>query len=483
MFLKDEDYAIIYDMLNKDDTVDIESKLKNIFKKYEDRINISSVCFVEKLSAIWNSLDDLQDGNEDVTEKFIRESNRSEKYNFEKMTFPLFAFTKNLYYDLLAVGASRVYFLSREGQFMKKLFDTFQEKIAGPKIETEYLCVSRASTFLGTLRDISEEDFSGLFNQYPNLSLETFCKNLNFSQDEIDEVEASFEYNMKIARENLKSTREFKLFIKNKKFLSLYDKKRNDAKSLFLKYLKQFGDDYLDKMYIVDVGWKGTIQDNIQKMLDEGEVIGYYLGLVNYAEINGYANKKAVLFENTLNRKTINGYLYNSNRSIFEMLLAANHGSTSSYKIVSGKVEPNFHEEEKERVLYTEKVKPIQDNIFEKFLVLVDILKSPNYKDTVIEKIINNKFFELMFSPSESEVSEYESFYHFENFGVMNYSYFNSENRVTLMKKVKNYLRFGSFIANDDTWQYLKLYRCNMKLGIFILYNYKKLKFKKMDVI
>ena len=236
-------------------------------------------------------------------------------------------------------------------------------------------------------------------------------------------------------------------------------------------------------MYVVDVGWKGTIQNNIQKSLPKCKIKGYYLGLVHYDNIIDYDKKEAVLFENSLKRKTDNGYLYNSNRSIFEILLAADHGSTTTYEIVKNKVKPILNNQKKELELYKNVIFTIQEDILKSFNNLVNVLKYNYYDNKTVDKKMNYKFFELMFKPTKEEIETYNGFYHFENFGVMNYSYFNSKEKINFIIKLKNYIHFKNIIRNDDTWQYLKLYNKNMKLGIKILYLYKKIKFKKSKII
>ena len=47
--------------------------------------------------------------------------------------------------------------------------------------------------------------------------------------------------------------------------------------SNFRNYVTSLTQD--DSIYIVDIGWKGTIQDNIQKALPDKKVVGYYLAL------------------------------------------------------------------------------------------------------------------------------------------------------------------------------------------------------------
>lgn len=486
MYLDNKDAKRVYDQLVDDKEKDFSKKLENFYDNNFENFMYSKNYFVKSLNNIYKTI--CENAKKNINDSYVEDFNlivsRDENYIFEKLAYPLYLFTKNLYYNLLRDGAKTVFFLSREGQFMKKMFDFFQDSIVGPKIKTEYLCVSRASTFLGTLKDLNEEDFDSLFNQYPNLSLENFCKNLAFSKEEIEVLANKSEYNFKIDILNIKDSRKFREVINSPYFIKLYDKKRKEAHDLFTSYVASFGDDYKDKLYIVDVGWKGTIQNNIQKMFPNTIINGYYLGLMNYAPIKDYNSKFPILFEHTLIYRSPNCYLYNSNRSIFEIILAANHGSTKKYeKNAKGKIEPVFQNEEMEMKMYQEKIKPVQDNIFKVFTELVSVLNTPFYDRKAVEKTINRKYFELIFNPSKKEVLEYKSFYHFENFGVMNYSKFNEREQHSIMKKIKNYLHFRKFIQYDDTWQYLKLYNNDMKLGIKFVYWYKLRTFKKMDIM
>lgn len=484
MYLENEDvndiFNILKDVDNKDNIYKALSKKYKIKEKENEfqKVILNFLLSIKNSNINNNFLD-----YDDIEQKFKNEYNKKENYNFEKMTYPLFLFTEKLYYKLSKDNIQKVYFLAREGQFFKKLFDLYQENIIGPKIESCYLYVSRASTFLGTLENINKENFSSLFTQYPNMSLITFCQNLGFNEKEIKSLEKQINEDFAKDIVDLKNSNIFKKLISNKNFIKLYDEKRIKAKDMFTKYLEQFGESTSGKMALVDVGWKGTIQNNIQKIFPNKEIKGYYLGLVHYDKVYDYVKKDAVLFENTPQKVSKNGYLYNSNRSIFELILLANHGSTLNYVIKNGQVEPVLNTQQKELDLYNKQIKPIQDNILQKFKNIVTILKYGYYDNLKIEKAFNYKFFELMFNPSKKEINEYNSFYMYENFGVMNYSTFNNKNKTSFKNKLKNYRHFRSFIQNDDSWQYLKLHNNNMYFGKIILYLYKKKSFKKNNVI
>ena len=133
--------------------------------------------------------------------------------------------------------------------------------------------------------------------------------------------------------------------------------------------------------------------------------------------------------------------------------------------------------------MYQEKIKPIQDNLLNKFKEINNILNYSYYDINKIDKAINKKYFSLIFSPSKEEIAMYNSFYHFENFGIMSYSTFALEKKVTLKNKLSNYIHFRSFIQYDHNWQYLKLDQYHMQLGKFLLYWYKWYYFKKNKVI
>ncbi len=84
-------------------------------------------------------------------------------------------------------------------------------------------------------------------------------------------------------------------------------------------------------MSIVDVGWKGSIQDNLFYILDqEVAVAGYYVGSLIATERRKNNRKQGLLFDDTP-RLSPYFHVYNNNRSLYEMMLGASHGSADGY--------------------------------------------------------------------------------------------------------------------------------------------------------
>ena len=130
--------------------------------------------------------------------KNVTELSKKQSDNFEHLIFSLYLFTERLYFKLLSTGRNEVFFLSREGEFLKKLFDAYVEKVHGKKIKSHYLLVSRKATYLPSLKPLKEENFDYLLKQYKYTSIEELLKSLNLPDEGIKKIENS------LAKENKK---------------------------------------------------------------------------------------------------------------------------------------------------------------------------------------------------------------------------------------------------------------------------------------
>jgi predicted HAD superfamily hydrolase len=96
---------------------------------------------------------------------------------FPELATTLLYFIARLHDALVEQGVRQVYFLSREGQPLKRMFDLYQNKVSG-SITSYYLEVSRRSTLLPSLEPLAEEGFETLFRQYRRISLFEFLSSL-----------------------------------------------------------------------------------------------------------------------------------------------------------------------------------------------------------------------------------------------------------------------------------------------------------------
>ncbi|MDB8558563.1 HAD family hydrolase [Turicibacter sanguinis] len=382
--------------------------------------------------------------------------------SFENIAAALYLYIEKLYNKLKYNQVEDVFFLSREGEFLKVLFDYYQTSIGVEKINSHYLIVSRKSTFLPSLKALEEEDFYNLFRQYIHMSISEFLNSLNFIPSDIELLKNSLDLDFKNKITDFPNSKEFKVLKNNDVFKTIYETNRVLQKENFIQYVKSFNVDLMKGLHIVDVGWKGTIQDNIYNILNqEINVVGYYTGLVASGNATNHNQKMGLLFS-LYPEKTSNYMIYSENRALFEMILGASHGSANRYLRNGDEIELELFNKEEEKVLFETIVQPMQVKIYERFTKLNELLLNKAYDDRVVERTLNDVHAQLVFFPTKRQLSFFEKMYHYENFGVFEFSTFNTSMNKNFKAKVKEYQLFMkqpiTYLGNSF-WPLYKLYQ------------------------
>jgi hypothetical protein len=252
----------------------------------------------------------------------------------------------------------------------------------------------------------------------------------------------------------------------------------------FLTCLDSLGIAYAqDGLTIVDVGWKGSIQENIYNIL-EGRIDmqGFYAGFLIAAEAIENNRKQGILFDNTRPLPHIN--VYNNNRSLFEMMLGASHGSADGYftpeqfaglpddhqrevreriKTESGEVLVATLDLPEERRLFSKKILPLQKQVFadacqlnQAFLRSGCTLPEPEW--------FARRHARMVFTPTTEEVEFFERLYHLENFGIFEYTDFCTDANLSLSDRWRNFvtLRKNPAILEMGTWPPIILRRLGL---------------------
>lgn len=457
--------------------------------------------------SFYSSFDQMMTENKfDYKFKFLCKCNTD---CFENIVFSLYMFIEGLYYDLMRNNKSEVIFLSREGEFLKKLFDLYVSKIYNKKIVSKYAIVSRKSTYLPSLGDIKNEDYSSLLSQYSYTSLNEFLKSLNLHENDISKILKSvidlpskelqkkyflddekmkslndilnFDPDLKISY--FQKSAVFNRMKNNEEYINIVNSRRLEQKHNFIKYFKQLTQ--FKDVSLVDIGWNGSIQNNISNILGKDyNINGYYLGLQK-RDGKFEECKKGLVFSNVPS-ESHDYKLYSTNRTIYEILLGASHGSANEYVEKNGKVEVKLFSKQEERDIYDNHISKIQDRMLQIFSELCDLFSNGYYDNLAYSKKFNYIHFKTMFYPNKKQLEFFNNIYHYENFGVFEFTSFNTKKRVSLKFKIKEYLklflRFRTYF-DDCFWPMLKLYNNHMFFGMFIYRNLKKIQFRKNDII
>lgn len=350
---------------------------------------------------------------------------------FGEIADSLMFFVGLLHRKLINNGVEQVFFLSREGQPLKRMFDLYCSRV-GVRVQSHYLEVSRRSTLLPSLASLSEEKFETLFRQYRSMSMLEFLSSIGL-ETYCTELSESLGLTASEAIQKVDDFPDSELFTQLKAlsvFKAVYDLERLSRRAAFMQYLSLLsGGEIPANLIVVDVGWKGTIQDNLYALLCKESnssvksVTGYYIGLVAEGAVGPNNRKNGLLFS-VVDGPTPRFHVFNENRALFEILLAADHGSVASYEIDANGKARAVHGSFDEKDMLEQLVFPVQRHIFERYnQILKAMTQGDNQQVSSLDEVARTHA-RLVFRPSRSEVDWFSSVFHVENYGVFERSFF-----------------------------------------------------------
>lgn len=436
----------------------------------------------------WKSKVDNRYDQETVAKEFmkIQGVNKKGSISYSNYAFALYMFIEKLYINLRKTNTRDVYFLSREGELLKKLFDIYQETMifsGNILIRSHYLFVSRQSTYAASLKSLNDETFNTIFMEYKNISPKAFLTSIGFTEDNINSLSTMFDFDFNVSVDDFKSSYEFEKIKKEELFLKLYDQIRVEKNKLLKDYFAQVGIGKEDKLSLVDVGWKGTMQDNIYNIYDGLIYVnGYYFGVTGRCN-NYVTNKKVGLMFSDNPYKTNLFELWAFDKTFLERLLFASHPSTINYDFEDGIIKPVFKSYESEKACL-QLIKPIQDELISKFKLICKTFNVTGYLVSDFERSFVKIHLDTVFNINKSNIMLQKTMYdnQFENFGYnvpvkeVNSKLFGYKN---ILKKIKSRL----YLLKHIEFVSRILMHNNLFLPVRVLYKIQKLSLiKKFDL-
>lgn len=257
-------------------------------------------------------------------------------------------------------GMKRLYFLARDGYFMYQTAKVYVEEYGLP-IECRYLYCSRYSIrvpnfHLDTGKALDYITLGGL-----DVTAKKLYKRAGFNREQrrkmYEEQILPLEKEEQIPRERLPEIKE--LLRENKNFMEMLQENSCKAFPKYEQYLKQEG--LLDEipMALVDSGWVGSMQKelnlSLQKMGKKDSLKGFYWGLYELPEKVERQNYDTYFFspEGEMKRKA--GF----NNCLFESIFTAPHGMTLGYEEKDKEIRPvlsKLNEQRRERLCLMEEI-------------------------------------------------------------------------------------------------------------------------------
>ena len=283
----------------------------------------------------------------------------SPEYNLGVLLAPaLIAFTRHVIEEARRLKLQRLFFLSREGLTYLRMYRRLVRAagLADQLPPARYLAVSRHATFLPSLEEFSLAELHRLLRQYSGQSLDRLLRNLNLPLDEFQPLAARCGLtDCDAPIDNPASHGPFQAFLNDSETQRRFAVHRDNARAAISAYLRAKGFFDTRMVGIVDIGWKGSIQDNLVRAVrgrpDCPAVHGLYFALVHIAEDDLPGCTKAGFMADSRLGDLLEDTIF-KNGPVFEMFTSAGHGGVVAYRALPNRpdrVKPVLKTEDTER--------------------------------------------------------------------------------------------------------------------------------------
>lgn len=183
-------------------------------------------------------------------------------------------------------GVPAIHYCTREGEFFAGVHRAMagaceEERMLGLQVPAARVIeVSRLATFFPSLREVTARELMRVWNMYSTQSLaqllatlgvDPFAAQPMFARHAIDPA-VPIQYPWKDPR--------VQAMLADRMFVRLLERQRDRRRATLLRYLASRGINTGDAAHVlVDIGWRGTIQDNLASILLRTHLAGVYLGM------------------------------------------------------------------------------------------------------------------------------------------------------------------------------------------------------------
>ena len=221
--------------------------------------------------------------NYDILQSFINNNldikqDRCYNIGYEVLGPVLYGYSKWLLSELKKNKLKKVFFLSREGNLLKRAFDIVNDT---NEIKSNYIYVSRRSVRPALLQNINNiDDLKHIIKIKDTTNVKKFLKDMGLNEEKEIKIFQKYNYELNTKIKDISEINEIFDCLKNK----IKSNAEFETKNI-LGYLSQ--NKFLGNIAICDVGWAGSMQKSLNIVLENCNITGFYIATTNeFRDIN-----------------------------------------------------------------------------------------------------------------------------------------------------------------------------------------------------
>jgi FMN phosphatase YigB (HAD superfamily)/tetratricopeptide (TPR) repeat protein/glycosyltransferase involved in cell wall biosynthesis len=334
---------------------------------------------------------------------------------------PLFAgFALFLAEEAVKRRLPRLHFFTREGDFFAKVYAALgsADPLGVPFPEPVLLEVSRLATFAASLKRFDAAEFMRMWNLYSSQSLRGFFTSLDLDPAPFADVIRRCGLALdELIRYPWSDARVQKLLATGP-FTQALAAAGAAKRALLLDYLKARGvTPETGEIGIVDIGWRGTIQDNLAGVLDRTKIHGWYFGLLPFLNpqppnVTKSAFGPGLPGDSEAVRRLLEFV------SPLEMLCNSEAGSTLRYERRDGTVVAQREENERERRVFSSHTRHFQDGVLSRIGEVAEQIRLRAISPAELRPFGLELLAQIVHDPPRAAAEAYFELNHNETFGL-----------------------------------------------------------------
>jgi predicted HAD superfamily hydrolase len=350
------------------------------------------------------------------------------------------AFTRFLLEQSREKGLRRMFFLSREGYTFQRMYRRMARamglKDAPP---AEYVVASRASTFLASIDRLDADEINRIWWQYNRQSLIQLLRNLGLPLETFVPLARKCGFEELVQPiPDLRTHEPLQNFIASPAVQREFTIHRDRARELLAEYLRSkgwfgaggsAGDGGSDRIGLVDIGWKGSIQNNlfraVRGMPGAPAIEGFYFGLARTHHDEHPRNAKLGFMADTATGDWTQECIF-KNGPVFEMFSTAMHSSPEAYEVVERatgpRVRPVLKREESEEKNFSTHFASVRRGIRDYFDQVIRVMPLLDFSSAELRPHVLHQLRRYILYPTAAEARAFLAYSHVENFGVFKVS-------------------------------------------------------------
>lgn len=316
-------------------------------------------------------------------------------------------------------GHEKVFFFTREGEFFKQVYDALaaQDPFGIPAPESELLEVSRIATFSASLQDLSLQSLMRLWGLYSTQSLGALFSSLG-----VDGIQFSvhlIKYGLNLVDDIRYPWLDLRMhgLFSDADFTSKLGEQLGAKRESLIGYLAEKEFPMVGKVAVVDIGWRGTIQDNLAYLLPNVRIDGFYLGLDKFINQQPVNVRKFAFCINLNDAESEYAHLFAKVAPI-EMLCNSPNGSVVGYVNVDGVYSAKRLVAESENISFHGSVFYFQQGVVFAAKVLGEKIRRHVVPVQTLREFAIRNWVDICMSPPAVIADAYFGLSHNESFGL-----------------------------------------------------------------